>query len=370
MKKHFLIFFLLTFLIFIFLLYFEIGFLGIGLNIFFVLYLIKKNPSIKNFMLIALIIRLFVLFIDNAGFGVVGGKNDAIEHENVAAIWSSDGFTSWLNYYPGISSEFVSWIVAFVYLFTERSLIMAQSMSLFFSINSIFMCWLVASKIWENKVAVKVGWIAALFPTLILYSVQIMREPYICYFLMLAIYGVVIWAENRSLRGIIIAISGFTIATAFHSAMIIGGVVFMILVLLRESKIFLKKLMVGSIGVKSIALISLIFLLSSFYVIKNPTIPKLGNLNEFFDSNRFLRIVDSTNKADLAAYDAIAQPTEKSEMFYKIPIRIVYFIFSPFPWQIKSFHQLIGLLDSLIFIILITWIWRNKRLKYIIEYFL
>lgn len=362
MKKIFNIFFLLIFSIFLFLSFFEIGFLGIGLNILYVLYLIKKNPSIKNFMLFAIIIRLSVLFLDKAGLGVAGGKADAIVFENLAAIWSSGGFFSWLNYYPGISSEFMSWIIAFVYLFTERSLLMAQSMSLFFSISSIFICWLVASKIWESKHAIKAGWISALFPTLILYSVQVMREPYVYFFLIVAIYGVVIWTKNRSLRGIIIAIFGFTIATAFHSAMIIGGVAFIILVFIKNTKIFFKNFMIGFTNIKNITSISLIVLSFGFYFINEPTLPKLGKLNEFFDYDRYLKIVSSTNSGDLAAYGNIAQPEELSEIFYKGPIRIIYFVFSPFPWQIKDFHQLIGLLDSLIFMILMFWAWRNKKI--------
>ena len=97
-------------------------------------------------------------------------------------------------------------------------------------------------------------------------------------------------------------------------------------------------------------------------------LPKLGKVSDFYDStgSRYFNVVSNTDRGDsLSVYDKIAIPTNKDDIFFKGPIRIVYFVFSPFPWNIKNFNQLIGLLDSLLYMIIVFLAWRNR--KYIWE---
>ena len=49
------------------------------------------------------------------------------------------------------------------------------------------------------------------------------------------------------------------------------------------------------------------------------------------------------------------------ELIYKIPLRSVYFIFSPFPWDVKKPSHLLGVLDSFLYMILVYLIFRNIK---------
>ena len=51
-----------------------------------------------------------------------------------------------------------------------------------------------------------------------------------------------------------------------------------------------------------------------------------------------------------------------AELFYKGPLKTIYFLFSPFPWDIKKSSHLIGFLDSLIYLWLIYLIIKNIKI--------
>ena len=61
----------------------------------------------------------------------------------------------------------------------------------------------------------KVAWVIALFPSLVLYSVLVMRETYVSFFLLVAIYGVVSWVKTKSLKSLAISILGFVELLSF-----------------------------------------------------------------------------------------------------------------------------------------------------------
>ena len=71
--------------------------------------------------------------------------------------------------------------------------------------------------------------------------------------------------------------------------------------------------------------------------------------------------------ASLPAWTKINYP---HELLYKGPVKSIYFIFSPFPWDIKKKYHIIGLLDSFLYLWLsvlilknIKTIWRDPVLR-------
>ena len=68
-----------------------------------------------------------------------------------------------------------------------------------------------------------------------------------------------------------------------------------------------------------------------------------------------------------AAYPEWLIPRSTIELFYKVPLRGVYFLFSPFPWDVKELKHLIGLFDAFLFIYLISLIIKNLKRYGVIE---
>ncbi len=317
-----------------------------------------KLPSISRILFVALTLRILLLFIGEY-INLPDSGRDEENFEWIAWQYAKDGFFNLLSKYTGPDPHFYSWFIAIPYSLFDRSELMSKSISLLFGMGSILLGWLIAKKIWNKTIANKVAWMIALFPTLILYSILMLREIYVVFFLLLALYGVFSWTRTGSLKSIILALSGFLGATFFHGATFVGGLVFLGFVILKSLKETMKSLFKFKINLKIFILIFMI-IGSGFYIANNVYIPYLEtfsystNLDTLFQKTE----INTRGDASFPEWTIISTP---SEMFYKLPVRGIYFIFSPFPWQISDLKHLVGLLDAFLFMYLSFLIFQNRK---------
>ena len=133
-----------------------------------------------------------------------------------------------------------------------------------------------AKKLWNNYI-LKVGWFVALFPSLILYSVLLLREVYIVFFVLLALHGVVSWIRENNVKSFLLAIIGFTGATFFHGAMMIGAIAFISIVGTSNLKNFFSLLYKGKINFKILVFLTSFVILSGLYLTNKIDVPYLGS---------------------------------------------------------------------------------------------
>ena len=337
-----------------------LGFTGILLVCLLTFIISLRHPDISKILYIALALRITVLLLGHYVITLPDSTDDAWVFENQAWIWSQNDFFSLLYKYTGPSPNFISWLIAIPYYLFGRSLLMAQSISLLFGIGSVFLCWLIAKKLWNNYVANKVGWITALFPSLILYSVLFLREVYIVFFILLALYGVVSWVKDNNLKSFILAMIGFIGATFFHGAMMIGAITFISIVGMSSLKETFKLIIKGKINLKiSLFLISFMILFA-LYLTNNIKVAYLG------DFKSMTNIKNLSYKTKLNTHGDASWPkwtiiSSVNELFYKIPVRVTYFVFGPFPWDVKKFRHVIGLFDAFLYMYLVYLIVSNIR---------
>lgn len=350
---------------------FLLSFISVLLVFLFTLFLSIRWPSIAKIILIAFLVRLTFLLIGNY-VSLPDSTADALTFELKAWEMSQNGFYYVLTQFRGPDPRFISWIIAIFYSLLDRSMLMAKSFSLFFGIASVFLGWLLAKKIWDNSIANRIGWTLALFPSLILYSVLVMREAYIVFFLIVALFGVVNWVQTGTLKSIILAIFGFTGATFFHGGMAVGGIVFLGFVGLKSLKKFFISLVNLRINLRAIFSITIFFIVFSFYVTNQFSLPYLGSFENSIDLNNLLKKTDIATRgvASWPEWTIIKSPIE---FFYKGPIRAMYVAFSPFPWDVIKFKHLIGMFDGLLYVYFTFLIiknrkiiWKNQSLKIIL----
>ena len=232
-------------------------------------YFSKYYKSLATILYVALCVRLVLIFLGNFLVTLPDSWGDATLLEHTAWEMSQDGFFALFYKFPSNNSSFfISWIIAFFYSLTDRSIIMGQSLSLFFFLCSVLLGTLIASKIWSEKISMKVGWIIAVYPTLVLYSSLILREAFIWFFLLVAIYGIVCWSKDRSFKSIIIFFVGFFGASLFHGGMIIGGFIFLIIYMIISLNHTVKRLSHFKVPINSIAIL-ILTLISINYAISN-----------------------------------------------------------------------------------------------------
>jgi 4-amino-4-deoxy-L-arabinose transferase-like glycosyltransferase len=338
-----------------------VGFISIFLLILITHFLALRWPAVSKILYVALAVRILFLLINNHLFYLPDGDMDAKSFERFAWENSQDGFLNNFNNYSGPDAYFFSFMLAIPYSLFGRSILLVQSLSIFFGIASVFLGWLLAKKMWDNNTAIKVGWSIALFPTLVSYSVLTMREVYICFFLLLAMYGIVNWARDKNYKSIVIVIIGFVGATFFHGSSIIGLFVFLFLITLDSFKKTFKLLLIKRINLKILIIIIFSALILGLYFMNKIKLPYLQTFEKSINPS-FLKneVINLKVKGD-AAYPEWTKIDSNIEFLYKIPIRAVYFIFSPFPWDVSKTIHLIGVLDSFLYMILVYFIFRNRK---------
>ena len=327
--------------------------------------------DISKIIWAALSVRLIFLLVGHYFIHLPDSTNDALGFEAGAWMMAQNGFLNSLENFPGFNSFFYSWIISIPYSLFGRSILMMQSIGLLFGLGSVFLGWYVAKKLWDFDTSIKVGWILALFPSLVLYSVLPLREVYSSFFILLAISGIVGWVKNNSYTSIILAFIGFLGAFLFHGALIIGFIIFGTILLLNNSKVFLNSLKKLRLNQKSLVILIVTFvLLGAFYSNKI----NVQYIQSFEISSKMGTIKDTILvrlKGD-ASYSNWTQINSLTEISYKIPVRVAYFLFSPFPWDVSKPNHIIGLCDSLMYMALIYLIicnrksiWQNPALRII-----
>ena len=334
------------------------GFFSLSL-VFIVTYSISvRYPEISKILFVALIIRILVIAIGQI-ISLPDTTADARSFEYHAWRIAKNGFHNLIYYFPGFRYDFYNWFIAVPYSLFGRSVLMAQSMSLIFGIGCILYSWKIAKLIWDNYTAKKVAWTVALFPSLILYSCITMREVYICFFVLVALHAVILWVRTNSLKYIFFAFLGFLFAAFFNGAMLVGALTFLAIVFLSYLKKFYISIKYNKVNLKIISVL-LILIFGMFFVYeKELNLPKLGILKELNLNVLFVKTINST-RGD-ASFPEWTKITSADQIIYKSPIRILYFVFSPFPWDIAKIVHLIGSIDAIIYMYLVFLIFKNKK---------
>ncbi len=338
-----------------------VGFISILAVILITLIIGLRWPAILKVLLIALAVRFLFLIVNNHIFYLPDGDMDAINFEQFAWERSQNNFLKNFNKFLKPDAYFYSSMLSVPYYFFGRSILLAQSLSILFGVGSVFLGWLVTKKLWDNSIAIKVAWSIALFPSIISYSVLTMREVYITFFLLLAIYGIVNWYRSRNYKSIFFIFFGFIAATFFHGASIIGLFIFLLIITLDSIVSTFKSLLNYRINPKILKIIIFSSIILGLYMTNKISIPYLQTFDKSINPTFLTETIINLKVKGDAAYPEWTKIYSNDELFYKIPIRSLYFIFSPFPWDVSKPSHLIGVLDSFLYMILVYLIFRNLK---------
>jgi hypothetical protein len=310
-----------------------------------------RLPAISKLIFVALILRVILILYGHYISPLPDSGADAITFERDAWKLAEGGFMKLMNSFTGPSPHFISWLIGIPYSLVGRSVLMAQSISLFFGIWSIYLAWLLAKEIWGDQIAIKVGWTIAVFPSVTLYSVLILREVYIVFFLLLALYGVASWIKTYSLKSIIISAIGFIGAIFFHGGLMVGALIFITIVGITILIKILVSLKNFKINFKFFIIIFFFILILQLYFSNQLSVPYLGTFEDSINTSNI------QNRTGIATRGTASWPewttiNSPIEILYKGPIRSLYLVFAPFPWDVNEIRHLIGMLDGFLYIYL------------------
>jgi len=327
-----------------------------------VLLVTYRWPSVKKILWVAFAVRAASAMFHYFVFPLPDSGVDAKSFEELAWQLAQGGFGNAWASFTGPGPDLISWIIALVYSLTDRSLLLAQALSVFMGTGTVLFGWLLVRYLWGEYAAMKAGWVLVFFPTLVLYSAIPLREAYIWFFLILGLLGVASWGRTGRFSSILLATFGFVGATFFHGAMIIGLLMFLFAVLWRSINLSVLGFMRSKVRVISIALVLLVPVPIGGFFMNAISLSYLGDFSQASNVEFLVtRMRNYTRSSDGGAYPEWTVPRSPDELLYKGPIRMVYFLFAPFPWDLQKTSHLIGLLDSLLYSFLVFYMWRNRK---------
>ena len=334
-----------------------IGWLFLLIIFFFIIVWGKKNKHLINVILVAFLLRVVLIVLQiYSPITLPDSTGDAIQFESRAVEFSRNQGLSIIFDFLEKDSYLISRIIAVFYTIFGESKFLALSISVALGTMSVYLIYYICFEVWDYRSAKKAAWVIALFPSLVLYSSLILREAYIVFVLLIALIGIVNFMKKNSYFSLFLALASFYILLLFHGAMSLGA---FILIFYLAIKLFKNGLfnLIYKLKINTSFLIVIILTFVTFILVMNNNI-----LIQYIPTN-----IDSffTN-INLGLYDTAAYPSwlyinNDYDLIPKTIVKVFYFLYSPFIWDIKSTYHTLGLLDSLLYFILTVYLIKNRN---------
>jgi len=366
------------------------GLLGLAFVFLLLLIFSSRHKDIELVLVVALIVRTASVLLHEFIMPLPDGTADAVGFEAMAwdytihgpytgsqmvpghHILGSCAYTGlirsqcwfWMHY-PGSNSDFYPWLMSLVYLVTSRSVLILQSISVFVGVLSVYATWLLGCEVWGQRAGRRAAWVMALFPTVVMYSALPLREGYLTCLLLFGLLWVARWSREGKARQATWALLLFGVGIFFHGSMFVVALTFMIVI---ASKMFWRggqSFIRGRLSLT--ALLALIIIGGSilFWGLSGVKFDKFGTFSDLTNLQRWVSYSQQKYYADGHAGDAVypewTNPESTGDLVWAIPLKAVYLLFSPFPWDVKTPAHLIGLMDGLLYLGLVIIIFRNIK---------
>jgi 4-amino-4-deoxy-L-arabinose transferase-like glycosyltransferase len=204
----------------------------------------------------------------------------------------------------------------------------AVALNAFLGAMTAVFAYKIARTLFSDWVAVRVGWAACLFPSMIIWSAQTVKEPVVILIETVAIYACIkIKTSGFSLRYVSICAASFLliIPFRFYAAYIIGITVLLSLALPQFGK--MKATLTSWVAVGMVVVILLGF---------SGALAKVESESEKIDLQRIQKfrkdIATGTTSGVESSFD-LQTPTG---FVGGLTVGAVYLLLSPFPWQLAS----------------------------------
>ena len=319
----------------------------------------------QSVILSAYILRVILCYIHAYVLILPDSQFDAIAFERTAWLWARDAqcfddFTT--------GSRLYSWIGSCVYTVVGRSVLLLQVLNAFFGTLIVLMGMKTIRLLVPHGSHYRyVGWLLALHPSLLLYSAITMREVAVVLTFMASTYWLTKWRTSGKYRLVVWSILWIMVSQLFHTGMVTGTVLITMIVVYYTITEHWRGLIRIKITVRDVKAVAL-----SFIVIATLSVAISVMLNEGYGLDKIQRlkterVLDALSgwqqeaARGRASYLGGGSPRSWVTVLLQMPIRLVYFLGAPFPWNISRVRDLWGLMDGVFLIVLVLFILRDIK---------
>lgn len=317
-----------------------------------------KDSVLRNILIIAFTLRTGLALFNAFILKLPSSGADAVSFERVG--WE---YTQAWNMGLEVSSRSTAYIYSkitgVIYFISGRVSLLAQFVNVLLGVLIVYYVYKIIIELGATKRSAQIGSvITALFPTLCLYSAIILRENFIAFFAIVSVFYFLKWLSSGTVSKSVLAVAFLLLSSALHGAMILIGIVYAIFFIFYKAKIKKWRLVSKQtfFGIFIVILGTILF--SSFLMNKIPS-----DLSLVFSPDYMGGRVGGAARGG-AAYLVGFTPNSILDIIIQTPVRMVYFLFAPFPWMISSSGQILGLIDALLYLVLVFYSIRGfKYLK-------
>jgi 4-amino-4-deoxy-L-arabinose transferase-like glycosyltransferase len=334
----------------------SLGFIAILIGILIVLIFSKTTPKIKYILIIAFALRVILILIHVyvTPLPETSTGSDMVYFEETGWQLAQNGIF-WLFGHFVSGAYLYSWLIGFIYALFGRSAFMVQVLNAILGTIVVWAVYSISVFIWGENKARLASLIIAIFPSMVYFSVVILREESIVLLYLLGIYFLVRWKSTGKNLLFITSLSLFALSIGFHTGMLPSLIVPFFPLITDLFKYYRHKNYKSFVKTSLLVLIT-IFLI--FIIIKTRWgMEKIPSSKGFsFD---FLSSQEDVASRDRAAYLTNLVVKNSVDFLWQAPIRILYFLFAPFIWMIRAPLDFIGFLDAILYILLCWGIFRG-----------
>lgn len=323
-----------------------------------VLLLGTRARPIMAALLVAYVARAGAAVISEYVYRLPSGRADARVFSRHAADLADLPLGIFLTVFdPTNTFNSYGWFVALCYRVVGTVELIPVLINVLFGTLVVFFIYKASRIVWGAKVAVRITWVAALFPSFIHYSAVLLREVWIVLPFTIGAYFLVRYLYLGNRPGDAIGAVVFTALSAlFHGAMIAGVFGLLIYFAYRSVRIFLWEEQVSVGELAAIALLIVVALpLTTYWAGVGMQLSSVGDLQALAEPEEFYETVERRTESATrggAAYPEALTIRGPADMTVKLPPRVVYFLFSPFPWDIRTVRHIIGVADAVFYLLL------------------
>ncbi|WP_144062942.1 hypothetical protein [Litchfieldella anticariensis] len=309
-------------------------------------------------MMVGFLFRVALIVLDhNDIFNPPGGNADALVFTRRAFEWSLLDWPNLLATFNYKASYVYSTIGAiFFKAFGAHNLVL-PSLNFLAGMIVIFLAASMTYDLWGRKPAIISAYIMALFPFAAFNSVIALREEFSILVFLIGLFFFLKWVSGKGFGWICIAFLFFPMAVMIHPGWI-GAIVGVALYLTYFSIKLILSSVKGAVANRrnisklfssiAVLVISLTFIAGSggISLAKGITI---GGENE---EENVAGLIESRFEQDPlggSAYPGFVATGNPYTQPWLIPMRVIYFMFSPFPWDIRSPRQALGMAAMLMY---------------------
>lgn len=322
-------------------------------------------------LVFAYFFRLFLFFLDYTRvFRPPGATADASRFVNEARHYANMDWKLLFENIPLFHSSYYAWLGGVAQKVTGESSLFLLSTNFFFGHVVIVVTGFICYQLWGRRAAVFATMIMALYPFGAFNSVVALREEIAIMFFMIGLYFYIRWVAGKSAFGLLWGGALFSVAVLFHPGWVAAfvGVAAYLVYFIYRNIIVKRPLFVSRIyALKMIMSISmLVFSIGMVMAGGGLSLGKgieVGTGSEGGVSALIEGEFSGEARGDSAYPSFVAQGNPYTQPWL-IPARVMYFHFSPFPWDIRSPTHLFGLVSSVLYGFLAWRVYRGwDRLK-------